>query len=200
MGITPGSWWVNKRTGQKMAVADPRSIVTEHTKVDGKWVKRGLGRPPDRFPCFLEGVGLFLAWLAEDELRSAWKLLRLKPDEAVLPGWVVNAHIKDFWVYDKPIRELSHDALENGYRHHLSLMRVRSGWLCLVGMSTHTRIDITYAPGQKNESRGNFNWGIQKFATMFLPISEAVPRMRPRYERLRKTVYDHIAEGGAVGE
>lgn len=201
MGVTSGSWWMNRLTGQKLAVADQRIMRNQSRREDGRTVHYGLGRDPDRYACYLEGKGLYLAWLTEDELRAGWKLLRLKPDFTGIPGWIQKPkQFNDFLLYDRPICEIPD--MNKAEPIWVSVQRIRSGWLCLSGMKqyefTGVRHERQDPDGKVTKTEGYFNWGLQAYNTLFLPASEAVPRMLPKYETIRLTVYDHIARGGAL--
>lgn len=202
MGLTVGSWWVNKKTGQKLAVADigmhtrRRSVYNPKTK-RYRYERRSNGRSPDRVPCYLEGEDLFLAWLTEVELRAAWKLLRLTPDEGFIPNWLRKPRHNDV-LYMPP--NPPYTPFEPFW---VSVIRIRSGWLCLTGMAQESIIQESFptkdVPYNGERCLGPFDWGMQKYNTFFLRASEVVPRLTPKFDRIKKTVYDHINEGGALG-
>lgn len=161
----------------------------------------GLGRPPDRIPCHLEGKRLYLAWLTEDEIRAAWKLFRPRLNDRAIPMWIRKPReFNDFLLYDKPVREIPD--VEKAESVWVSVQRIRSGWLCLTGIVQN---EITSACHEERENGrrrlelGYFNWGLQAYNTYFLPASNAVPRMLPRFGSaaniIRKTAYERVADG-----
>lgn len=204
MALSPGSWWVNRRTGQRMAVATDPGLRCQ-TSFDGsrtmtgrpRRVRHGLGRNPDRTPCFLEGRNLYLAWLTEDELHGGWKQLRLKADDGHIPDWLRSPRMNDF-TYTPP-DETPYGVVETLW---VSVLGIRSGWLWLSGMMQTEMTQVHYeregANGEKIRSSGHFNWALQAYNTFFLPASKAVPRLAPKYDKIRTTVYDHITQGGAI--
>lgn len=199
--ITLGSWWVNKRTGQKMSVA-PRGMLNHSRRVFHPKTKRygsvrfGLGRNPDRIACYLEGTGLYLAWLAEDELRAAWRPLRVSKDDGPIPHWVRKPRMNDF-LYTPPDDQIPYRPFEP---YWVNVQRICSGWLCLTGMVQSEVTGVKYKRNSDGfDFDGNFDWGLQAYNTFFLPASKVVSRLTPKFEKIQKTVYDHINEGGALG-
>lgn len=171
--------------------------MLSQTKREGRRsIRHGSSRDPGRSPCYLEGTDLFLAWLSEEELHGAWKQLRLKPDDGHMPGWLTNPQHNDF-SYRPP--DPPYTPFEPFW---VSLIGRRAGWLCLSGMTQHSRVQTVHdrrgKNGEKTETVGYFDWGVQAYNTFFLPASVAVPRLAPKYDKIRRSVYDHINMGGAV--
>ncbi len=199
MGVTPGSWWVNKTTGQKLAVA--KGNMLSCTMREGRRTQRhGLGRNVGRFPCYLEGLALYLAWLTEDELRGGWTTLRGLPrDEAPIPDWLRRPRHNDFLytLPDPPYQPF------NPLGVTVLRFLPRSGWICLSGSALEETTAIQYDSkgplGERWSVPGQFDWGLQRYHTFFLPISEAVPRLVPRFDKIRTSIYEHINRGGALG-
>lgn len=192
--MTPGSWWINKRTGQRLAVKKhATSFMSQHSRREGRrWVRRGEGRNEDRLPCCVEGLELYLVWLTHDELLGGWKPYRPKKDTGRIPRWLSHPPQFNDFLYTPP--------LHVGSPHWVTVVGIRSGWLCLSGIvedeSTLVTVKATSNLGfAQAQVRGNFDWGLQKYNTFFLPASEVVSRLVPKYDKIRKTVAERLIEG-----
>lgn len=193
MGITPETWWVNRKTDQKMGVANLRNYTTWSRRVrgeSGRIQQAGFGRDLGRHPCHLEGEELYLAWLSEDEIRSCWRPLRLPRVKAPyeLPYWLVRREHGDVLLYST--KELR--GRPEGDPVWLAIQRIRSNWVMLSAISERTSIQITKA-NDRTHAPIAYDWGSQLWNTQFLSLEDAVPRMLPRFGTVRKSKYDALA-------
>lgn len=171
--LTPGSWWVCPETGQRMAVYHqprPRSVA------------------PGRIGCLVEGFGIQPVWLTEREVRACWRHWRPKPDRTPLPLWMAReGRYRDVLL-----------STEGKPDTWLVVYGIKHGWACLTGIDQGTVVQVREGMDQDFQPIGDighfvttrdegrlrqFAWGLQVHNTVFLPLREAIPRMRPRYDQ-----------------
>ena len=75
----------------------------------------------------------------------------------------------------------------------LVVQEIKRGWVRLSGLMHGVRLvqhyrtdgqDLTCTLQGLKDVESGFSWAIQRYDTFFLPLSEALPRMKPRFERL----------------
>lgn len=166
MGITVGSWWIDG-SGQRMVV---------------KRMPDSNGRPPNRYPCYLEGRRLYLAWLSEAEIRGAWKHWRpRRTPRPYIPSWLRDGRGDVSLKMDGELEPL-----------WLVVQGMHLGWICLSGMVQYQNVQVTYVDKKGTRTPGGqFYWSLQQYDTIFLPLVEALPRMAPMFTC--PTQWDRIA-------
>ena len=197
MNVTPGSWWIDSR-GQRMAVGNPR-------------IFRPLsGTSPHRLPCFLEGVGLNIIWLTSAEIRGGFKLFRPSPCFDKPPLWLLREDATSFRdvLLDVPPNTLRGDGSVSSKPLWLARAEIKYGWIRLTGLTERIRVRITLSREDESWHEKHYRattdtimpfcWSVQRYDTLFLPLSEAIPRLKPRFNRL--TSWDKIDVGIDVAE
>jgi len=173
--VTPGSWWQNPRTGQRIILArypHPFTVDARVTSNPGHYRPRhGPNQPIGRVPAFQEGHQLGLAWLLPEEIKAAWR--RYRPSrrgvraDIPVPPWVV-----------KPIGDFNDFVLDDHF--WVSVIGVRGYLVALTG------VDPTTQPFT--------HWGSAISTTFFIEKSEVRDRLRPKYAKLPVTVWDHVTK------
>ena len=172
MSLTVGSWWQSRDTGQRMTVSHRFSNMHGIDKV--------------RFPCVLEGRGLHVVWLTEREVRAGFKHFRpcVNHPEPV-PGWILNRQQNDvlFEMPDEPPL-------------WLAISGIKSGWILLSGLVAGFRVQTVFEKGAETAAMHTgivqpFSWGLQRYDSFFLPLADALPRIRPRFGQL--DAWDRLA-------
>lgn len=160
--LTPRSWWICPETGQRMVVYH---------------MARPRSVAPGRIGCLLEGLGLQPAWLTEREVRASWRHWRPKLDRTPIPSWMAReGHRWDVLL-----------SMEGRPDMWLVVYGIKHGWVCLTGIDQWITVR-THDEGRVRQ----FEWGLQVHNTVFLPLREAVPRLRPRFDQ--RDAWDQLME------
>lgn len=218
MGVSKGSWWVNPKTRQRMVVA---TWYQHRTAKNGLFVNvSGNGRG-DRIPCHLEGRGLYLVWLTEDEIRGGWETYRPLKDTTHVPQWMADAlahkagTFMDVLVNDQVMTwDQAYSSPDQAKKlERNALCNSKYGWVCLTGVLTHigedeegdfsvqtAKINLSYKNGGPAITlhSGDYNWGLQQFTTYFLPMKTAAQILRPRFNGRGLTALDRLVMNDEV--
>jgi hypothetical protein len=165
--MTPGSWWKNKTTGQRLVV--PREMgpfKTEQPRWRNRFATRhGVGRTPDLFPCYVEGDALFLRWLTVQELRASHRPYRPPSyDRVALPRWLTKPEDFNDFILD--------DTFWGG------IAGIRGNLIAFVGLY----------PSDQHFT----NWGTARYSLAFVPTKDARTRFVPKYNQIHPTAWDKI--------
>ena len=138
-----------------------------------------------RYPCFLEGRGKHILWLSEAELRGGWRHWRPEIDPTPIPAWLFRHH------------DVTYGVCESFW---LSRQEIKRGWIRLTGMMAPPfRLRTVLEKDDTGQEVGivqPFVWGIQRYDTFFVPLSEALHELRPRFGVLN--AWDRVDSGGPV--
>lgn len=196
--MTPSrdTWWVNKHTKERAWLpGDQKAFRSEHIRSHrgGHAAYKAIGRHVDRLALIPEGRECFPLWYTKRELRALWVPLRLRKDTTFIPDWVKKAKFRDFLLH-----------VDGADPVWVALQRIRSGWLCLSAIVqdevTNIRESRSAFDPEKKLWEHNFDWSLQRYNTFFLPASEAIPRLTPKFHKIPFTVYDRINEAAEEDE
>ncbi len=191
--LSPGSWWVNKKTGQRMVVPKVR-LGGARTRISKrKSVQHVSGYTPDRIGCYVEGYSLYPVYLTTEEVHAAWKRYRPTPDRTFIPSWLQNSYEKDefqvklegllpedwfgrswdwkFWSQLTADREI-----------WVGIQGIRSGWFCFCGLD----------PTDQKSVEPYSYWPYVRMTTFWAPASKVVGKMTPKFHRPRPDAWDLI--------
>lgn len=123
---------------------------------------------PGTHGCYVEGENVQMLWLTEGEIRAAFKHFKPKRDSGRAPGW-----LKD----------------PTGFRDVMWKDRwfcageIKYGWIRLTGLSQDIEVQLRRT---KDDTLFDlsFDWGMQLYTTVFRPLSEVLPDLRPKYRQL----------------
>lgn len=164
--MTPGSWWKNTKTGQRLIVPRfLRAYLPESHWVHGhSSARHGTGRPVGLFPLLAEGESLYMRWLTLEELRVHHRPYRPPRSGRVpLPPWVSKADCNDF--------------LLDG-EFHCAVY----GW----------RGSLVVVGGIDPVEQAFHDWGTPRYTLKFIESKDVIKRLTPKYNKLRSTAWDRI--------
>ena len=143
--------------------------------------------PKERVPCFLEGNYLPL-FLTEHEIRSCWKPYRPKRRRVFTPSWLRNKDYRDVLYFERPDEPPV----------WLCWLACKYGWIQLTGVATNEQI-LFFEEGQPKSqptlrSAGVWDWALQRHRTLFAPLDEILPYIKPKYSV--ETVWDRLVIQG----
>lgn len=184
------TWWVNRFTKERAWVPGRQTAYRSESigYRGGHTVCKPLGRRRDHLILIPEGRERYPLWYTKEELRALYRPLRLKKDLTYVPDWVKKGKFQDFLLTVE----------DEDFPLWVALQRIRSGWLCLSAIVqdevTTLRESQSGFDPEKKLWEHPFDWSLQRYNTFFLPASEAIPRLKPRFGSIPFTVYDRITE------
>lgn len=153
---------------------------------------KAYGRPIGQLIGIPEGFRMFPRWLTKEELRLLYKPARFPRAHGRLPEWVERRRKDDF-----VLSVIDHSVFEEEFV--VCIREVRSGWICLSAVEQSERwVRSVRTRDGNNWAEENFDWGCQRWNTFFLPITEAVPKLRPRGREGHQTAHDVILDSEEI--